>query len=36
MAKIEDFFEKPKVEIVAGEEDAEAVNEAQKKLFEKK
>ena len=36
MAKIEEFFEKPKVEIIAGEEDAEAVNEAQKKLFEKK
>ena len=36
MAKIEEFFEKPKVEIIAAKEDAEAVNEAQKKLFEKK
>lgn len=36
MAKIEDFFEKPKSEQpVANEEDAEAVNEAQKKLFNK-
>lgn len=33
MAKIEEFFEKPKTEIIATEEDAEAVNEAQKKLF---
>ena len=36
MAKIEEFFEKPKAEIIADEEDAVAVNEAQKKLFEKK
>lgn len=37
MAKIEDFFEKPKAEQkAANEEDAEAVNEAQKKLFDKK
>lgn len=36
MAKIEEFFEKPKAEIIAGEEDAEAVNEAQKKLFAEK
>jgi len=35
MAKIEDFFEEPKAEIIAGEEDSEAVNEAQKKLFNK-
>ena len=33
MAKIEEFFEKPKVEVIATAEDAEAVNEAQKKLF---
>jgi len=37
MAKIEDFFEKPKAEQpVANEEDAEAVNEAQQKLFNNK
>ena len=36
MAKIEEFFEKPKAEIIAGEEDSEAVNEAQKKLFGEK
>ena len=36
MAKIEEFFEKPKAEIISGEEDAEAINEAQKKLFAEK
>lgn len=36
MAKIEDYFEKPQVETMpATEEDSEAVNEAQKKLFNK-
>jgi len=37
MAKIEEFFEKPKAETSPiSEEDAEAVNEAQKKLFAEK
>lgn len=36
MSKVEDHFERPKVEAPAAtEEDAEAVNEAQKKLFNK-
>jgi len=37
MAKIEDYFEKPQIETLpATEEDAQAVNEAQKKLFAEK
>jgi hypothetical protein len=36
IGKVEDYFEKPKIEMpVAGEEDSQAVNEAQKKLFKR-
>lgn len=35
MAKIEEFFEKPKVEVIATVADAETVNKAQKELFGK-
>lgn len=35
MSSVDDYFERSKPEVIASEEDAEATNEAQKKLFKK-